>query len=113
MDEGWIGGCAAEAGFRRFGSGGGDPADRGAIGDEGNDLLPLPGPRQSPKPYVAHGDASRSAAWNYDAGWMMAVRRFDISKPLHRNKRDHHLLGPVRDGDQSAPAGTRRSTRRL
>jgi hypothetical protein len=61
MNEGWIGGCVAEAGFRRFGSGGGDTVDRGAIGDEGNNPLPFPGPRQSSKPYVPHGNASRNA----------------------------------------------------
>ena len=52
MDEGWIGGCAAEAGFRRFRSGASYPVNRGAIGDEGNDLLPCPGSRQFSKEYV-------------------------------------------------------------
>jgi hypothetical protein len=57
MNEGWIGGCVAEAGFRRFSSGGSYPVNRGAIGDVGNDLLPFPGPRQSSKPYVPHANA--------------------------------------------------------
>jgi hypothetical protein len=57
MDEGWIGGCAAQAGFRGFRSGRSYLVNRGAIADEGNDPLPFPGPRQSSKPYVPHANA--------------------------------------------------------
>jgi hypothetical protein len=50
----------------------------------------------------------RSAGWNYDGGWTIAVRRFDDQRPPASKKRDHDLCRLARHSNQPhQPASAR------